>query len=266
MFAVLVETVRAAAFKNATGIDLGELVLIDAQDLGIAVLGRAGGQAQIALEVEGPAGNALSILAQQSLLAGGEFQFVEIVPRLVAVIESNVDGVRIALGDLKDLHPRALHARHVARRRCIGAGFRLGCRVDSIDVVVLVAVLVLYVKNVFAVPRPEITSNWPLGFGGQQARGAEGLIYAFHVDVARVFPRLQAGDVLSVRRDFRGGDLWITEDQLAIDERRQPAPCGRRRRGRAGHFPRAFFALVLRAEDRNTQHQAKNWLEKLFHD
>ena len=52
-----------AAFEHVAGIDLGHTVWVEAQDLRVAVLGRADGEAELVLVVENPAGNAIGVLA-----------------------------------------------------------------------------------------------------------------------------------------------------------------------------------------------------------
>ena len=66
------------------------------------------GQAQVALQIEIPADDALGVLAHQRLLAGGNLQLVEIVPGLVAVVQADVDDVRIVLGHVVQAAPERL--------------------------------------------------------------------------------------------------------------------------------------------------------------
>jgi hypothetical protein len=59
-----VEPCRVTGLQNIAAIDLGELIGVDAENLGIAVLGRARGQAELVLEVENPGSDAVGVLAQ----------------------------------------------------------------------------------------------------------------------------------------------------------------------------------------------------------
>ena len=126
------------------------------------------------------------------------------------------------LGTSYKLHPNAFESGQVARGGSIRTRRRLGRRIDGVDVVVFVAVVVFHVEDVFAVAAPEIAGDRPLGLGGEQPRRAERLVHALHVDVARVFPRLLKRQILSVGRKLRARDFGIAEDQLAVDQRRQP--------------------------------------------
>ncbi len=62
---------------------------VHAQDLLIAGILDALGQAQISLEIEDPTGDAVGILAEQRALAGGDLEFVKIVPGFVAIVQSD---------------------------------------------------------------------------------------------------------------------------------------------------------------------------------
>ena len=202
---------------------------IDAQDLGVAVVGGAHRQAEAALEVELPARDAVGVLADEFALPGGDRDLVDVVPRGVAVVEADVDGVRGLLRDVVDEGPCSLRVGEVPRRRDVLA-LRLGRGgVDGPDVEVLVAVLVLDVEEETAVARPEEAGDRPLRLGGHEPRRFVGLAGLLDVDVARVLPGPQEGEVLAVGRDLGAGDLGVAEEQLAVEERR------RRRGGRSGH-------------------------------
>ena len=87
------------------------------------------------------------------------------MPGFITVIQADIDGVRIVLGKIDNHYPRALHTRHVARRRSISPGSRLGLRLYGIYVEILIAVIIFNVKNVLAVTAPEITCHRALGLG-----------------------------------------------------------------------------------------------------
>src|SRR6185295_477388 len=84
--AVFVVTHRPTAFEHVAGINFGKAAVVDAQDFGVAIVCRAGRQAQLIFEIKHPAGDALGILADQGAFAGGDFYFVEVVPGLVAIV------------------------------------------------------------------------------------------------------------------------------------------------------------------------------------
>src|SRR5262249_28987582 len=109
----------------------------------------------------------------------------------------------------------------VTRRRSVSARGRFRRRIDGIDVEILVAVVVLYIKDELAVTGPEVSRDRTLNLGRQQAGGAKRLIHALHIDVAGVLPRLEEGDVLPVGRDLRASNLRIAKEDLAVDHRRQ---------------------------------------------
>ena len=89
VLAVLEELTAAAALQHAAAVDLGRAALVQPENLGVALLGRPLGEAQVALEVEGVAGKALIVLAQERALAALNLDLVEIVPGGVAVVEAN---------------------------------------------------------------------------------------------------------------------------------------------------------------------------------
>src|SRR5262249_43277750 len=160
-------------------------------------------------------GETLGILANEFLGTAGNVQAVEVVPRLVPVIETHVDEVRIALGKFGYLYPHALEPRQIAGRRRVSARCWFRRWVNGIDVEVLVAIVVLGVKNVLAVARPEITRHRPFRFRREKSSGFERLPDRLDVDIPRVLPRLQKSQILAVGRKLGGGDLRITEDQVA---------------------------------------------------
>ena len=62
------------------------------------------------------------------------------------------------------------------------------------------------------------SGHGPLGLGGDDVSGAEGLGRLLHPDVAGVLVRLDEGEVLAVGGDLGAGDLGVAEQQLTIDE------------------------------------------------
>ena len=225
VLAVFLKTDHVASLKDVAGINLGEFVGIDAKNFRVAVLRGARGQPQIALQIELPAFDAFRVLAHQSLLAGRDLELVKIVPRFVTVVQPDINHVRIIFGNIHKFDAHALQPGQIARRWSVRAFRRFGAGIHGIDVVVFVAGVVFHVQNVFAITGPEECGNWPLGFRGQQPRGAERLTHALHINVARVFPRLLERQILSIGRNLGSRDFRIAEDQLTVDDRRQ-APGG----------------------------------------
>jgi hypothetical protein len=173
--------------------------------------------------VKPPTRNALGVLADEGALAGGNFQFVEIVPGLIAIVEADVERVRVGFGSGEQLHAHALQSSEVARGGDFGARRGGGGRIHRVDVVILVAIVVLHVNDILAVAAPEVAGDRPFGFRGEAPGVGEGRLGLFHPHVARVVPGLQKRDVFSIRRELRAGDLGIAEDQFAIDQRRKSA-------------------------------------------
>src|SRR5262245_16818097 len=141
------------------------------------------------------------------------------MPRLVTIVQPNIDDVRIRLGQCNDLRAHSGEARQVARRGRIGAGGRLGSGIDGEDVVVFIAVVVLGVKDVLAVAAPEIVENRPLRLRGQEASRAEGFIHALYINVACVLPRFEKSQILAVGRNLCESYFRIAEDGFTIDDR-----------------------------------------------
>jgi len=69
--------------------------------------------------------------------------------------------------------------------------------------------------------------NLPSRLGGDGMSLVERLVDALHPDVPRAFERFQEGDESAVRREPRGRDFRIAEEQLTIDERRETGGFGR---------------------------------------
>jgi len=58
--------------------------------------------------IEHPIGDALRILAQQRLLTGRETQFIQVMPARIAVVQADVDDVRLGSGQGIDHGSNAL--------------------------------------------------------------------------------------------------------------------------------------------------------------
>ena len=101
-----------------------------------------------------------------------------------------------------------------------------GCvrRIDCVDVVVFVTGFVLDEEDVLAVARPEVTGDRSLCVGGDRLRVGERLGGLLHPDIAHAFERFDKGDEGAVRGDLRAGDLRITKEELAVNQRRTLRP------------------------------------------
>ena len=156
-------------------------------------------------------------------LSRGNLQTVKIMPSLVAIIQPDVDDIRIALRHFEYLHPHTFQSGQIARGRRVRAcgGFR--GRIDGIHIEVLISVVILGIKDVLAVPRPEISGDRSFGLRGKKPRRAEWLIHGLHINIPSVFPGLQKGDVLSIGRKLGGRNLRVAEDYIAVNELRRAA-------------------------------------------
>ena len=85
---------RAAAFEHAARVDLCELVAIDLQYLGVAILGRTRRQPDLVVVVEDPTGKAVVIFPQKRFLAGRDADLIKVVPGLIAFVDPDIDRVR----------------------------------------------------------------------------------------------------------------------------------------------------------------------------
>ena len=106
-FAVFVETHRPATLENPAHIDLLESIRVRTQDFLVAVIRHALGQPQLTIQIKEPPGDPLRVFPHQRLLARGNLQLVEVVPSLIAVIQSDVHHVGVALGHGIRNHPHA---------------------------------------------------------------------------------------------------------------------------------------------------------------
>ena len=111
------------------------------------------------------------------------------MPSLVAIIQPDVDHVRIALRHLEYLHPYTFQSGQIARGWRFRSCGRFRGRIDRINIEVLITVVILRIKDILAVSRPEISRDRPFALRGKQARSAERLIHCLHINIASVFPR-----------------------------------------------------------------------------
>src|SRR5262249_54804665 len=158
---------------------------------GVTVVRRAYRQPQFVLQIENPAGETIGVLAYQCALARRNFDLVEIVPGLIAVVDPHIHRIRVAFGHGVNLRRHLFQLGQIAGfRRVFAGGRRLG-GVNGIDVVILVAGFVLNEQYVFAVSAPEIAGDRAPGIAGDQFGRAEWLFRALDPDVPRVFVRFE---------------------------------------------------------------------------
>ena len=120
------------------------------------------------------------------------------------------------------------------RGNAVGAG-RVG-GIYGINVKILVAAIVLYKKNAFAVPAPEIAADRALELGGQRFCLFKRLVDTLYPDIAHVLIRFEKRNIFAVRRDLGARILRVAEKDLAVDKLRQlgQADCGERRQENRG--------------------------------
>ena len=227
---VFMKVQRPACFEYVAAVDLREAVVVDTEYFRVAVFGDTRREAQLVRQVELPVDEPFGVLAQERPLAGRDADLVEVVPRLVAIVEADVDQIRIGLGHEVDARLHALRVGDVARGGDVAAGGRLIRRLDGVHVEVLVAELILGVEHVLRVPALEVRGDRPLGIGGDRFGLIECLVGSFHPDVARPLEGLEEGQELAVGRNLRARDLGIAEEKIAVDDWWHS---GGRRRGRA---------------------------------
>src|SRR5439155_5341728 len=207
--AVLREVTRPAGLEDVARIHFREAVVVDAHHLGVAVLVDARREPQLVREVELPRDHSFGVLADERALAARDANLVQVVPRFVAVVEADVDGVGVALRHEEDLRPYAPDVGDVARGGHVAPGCGGVGRPDGIDVEVLVAGRVLRVQNVFRVAAPEVRRDRPFRIGGDRAGLVERLRGPLYPDVARGLERLEERDELAVGRNLRAGDFGV---------------------------------------------------------
>src|SRR5206468_10566362 len=102
-------------------------------------------------------------------------------------------------------------------RNVLDRGGRCG-GIDCVDVEILVAALVLHIQDVLAVPTPEILRDRSLDVVGYELCGCVRIAEPLYPNVASVLVWLEEGDVASVGRDLRTGDLRIAEEELEVEK------------------------------------------------
>ena len=175
-------------------------------------------EAELAREVEDPAGDLLGVLPEEGPLAGRDLHPVEVVPGGVAVVEADEDDVGVGLRDVVDLGARPLGGGQVAGGGSVLAGLGRRSRVDGPDVEVLVAVLVLDEEDVLAVAAPEEAGHRALRLGRDEAGLVVGVARLLDPDVAGLLPGLQEGGPLPVGGELGAGDLGVAEEELAVED------------------------------------------------
>ena len=213
-----VETDRTARFEDRAGVDLLQAVGIDPQDFCVPVVGDAGRQPQLILEIEDPAGDLLGVLPQQSSLPGRDLHPVEVVPGSVAVVDPDKEAVRIALRNPIDQRADRLRLGQVPggrdfRPRPFGGG-----GIDGVDVVVLVSPLILHEEKKPTIAAPEESGDRSLGVIGHQTGRREGLPRPLDPDVARFLEWLDERNELAIRGELRSANLRIPKEQLPIQQ------------------------------------------------
>ena len=129
----------AARFIDIARINFREFVAVNFQNFRIAVVGGTACKAQFVLIVKNPAGQAVFVLPKQSFFARRDFDFIKVVPRLIAVVDADIN--KIGFG-LRNGVNRRLHLFGVGQIFGFrNAGTRVR-RIDRIDVKIFVAVLV----------------------------------------------------------------------------------------------------------------------------
>src|SRR6266550_7829096 len=111
---------------------------------------------------------------------------IEIVPRLVAVVEPDVHDVGIDPRNFVDERAHALGGGEIARGRNLLSSGGRGRRIDRVDVEILVAEGILDVEDVLPIPAPEVTGDGPLSVVGYELGIRVGVVDALHPDIARV--------------------------------------------------------------------------------
>ncbi len=211
-----------------------QLVTVHAQDIGAALLVHAHAQPQVALEVGDPAGDVLVVPKDQFPFACADVDPVHIMKPGIAIVEADQHQIGRVLRHRDNSRLNVLVGRQVKGRWRRRARRRRNGRVHGVDPEVLIAQLVLRVEDVLPVLAPEITdhgtglvlSDWP----GR----AERLVDPLHPDVEDPVQLFDERHVAAVRRQRGVSDLWVAEEYLSLDQRRQPIEVIRLRQGRCG--------------------------------
>src|SRR5580658_213694 len=215
-----VETEDAAALEHRAAIDLLEAVGIDPQNFHVAHRVGALREPQGALVIEHPGGDVLGVLAQQRFLAARDVQLVQIVPAWIAVVQADVENVRLGLRHGEYFRAHALEVGERPGRWHAGTGVRRQRRVDRIDIEILIAARILGVQNVLGVVAPEIGADGTSRFRAHGPRRAERFVRPLHPNVARALVRLEKRYESAVGGDLCARDGDLAEEQVAVYQRR----------------------------------------------
>src|SRR5207245_11416938 len=140
-----------------------------------------------------------------------ETQFLQVMPARIAVVQSDVDDVRLGSGQVIDHGSNALQVGQRARRWHTCYRIRCKRRVDRVDVEILIAAGILSIEDELRIMAPEISTHRPFGLGADGMRGAERFADLFHPDVACALIGLQKRNELSIRRNPLAAYFHLTE-------------------------------------------------------
>src|ERR1700730_1837006 len=120
-------------------------------------------------------------------------QFIEIVPARIAVVQTDVENVRLRLGHGKYQGSHTLQVCQSARWR--HACFRIcrECRIGGIDIEVLTTAHSMHIQNVLGIPAPEIARNGARRLGTYRTRRAEWISRFLNPDISRALIGLKKG-------------------------------------------------------------------------
>src|ERR1700737_336350 len=106
------------------------------------------------------------------------------MPARIAVVQADVDDVRLGSGHGIDRGSNALQVGQRARRwhTCYRILFKR--RIHRVDVEILVTAGILSIKDELRIMAPEISPYRPFDFGADGTRGAERFASLFHPNVA----------------------------------------------------------------------------------
>src|SRR6188474_1844473 len=127
------------------------------------------------------------------------------MPGLIAFIYAHINVVRLDLWHVIDKRPRALCITQIDRLRYLLTFRRRRARINSKNVEILVAIVVLGEENVSAIPAPEISRDRAFLFCGERPSLVKGLVDSLDPDVADIAERFDKGNVPAVRRNLRAG-------------------------------------------------------------
>ncbi|GBC80776.1 hypothetical protein HRbin09_02023 [bacterium HR09] len=162
---VLAKTQGAAGFQHRAAVNLLELPGVKRQDFGVPVFQDARRQARLALQVKLPSHDAVGVLVNKLLFAGGNAHAVEVVPGGIPVVKPNPNDIRLLFGDAVNHRAHPFEVGEVAGFGCGFALLRWVLGVYRPDVVVFVPVVVLHEQDEAGILAPEETGDGPFGFG-----------------------------------------------------------------------------------------------------